>query len=344
MKSTLIYRFLFGTLLCFTLYALAYAKPLEEWRKKKSVVIGFYNVENLFDTIDDPLKDDDEFVPNSEKKWNSEKYKRKLQMLSEVIDRMGGDGYPAILGLCEVENIGVLQDLSKEDQIKKAKYQSVLIEGPDRRGIDVALLYSKKKFTLISTSSHVVNAGEGERPTRDILHVRGKLKSGGPTLNVLVNHWPSRYGGAEESEHKRIAAAKLLAQITEQIAQQYPEEPIICMGDFNDYPENRSLAEVLPTGENGVLVNLMAGLSEEKRGSYNYRGDWDFLDQIIVSQTLMNEELPYIVGGSTAPFYTDSMVYTHPKYGDEKPRRTYGGPEYLGGYSDHLPVYTVLAY
>lgn len=343
MKSTLIYRFLFGITLCFSLYALVYAKPLEEG-KKKTTVIGFYNVENLFDTIDDPLKKDNEFTPDSAKGWNGSRYDKKIEMLSEVIASLGSASNPAIIGLCEVENIGVLEDLSANAQIKKAKYVPVLIEGPDQRGIDVALLYSKKQFKLISSNSYRIDLGANERPTRDILHVRGTLKGGGPTIHVFVNHWPSRYGGAEASEPKRIAAAKVLTAKTDSIHQLYPDEAIICMGDFNDYPDNRSLTEFLPTGESGMLINLMKDLKETKRGSYNYRGDWDFLDQIIVSRSLIDGNLPDIVSGSTAPFFTDSMVYTHPKYKDIKPKRTYGGPEYLGGYSDHLPVYTILAY
>jgi predicted extracellular nuclease len=343
MKSILIYRILFGVVLCFSLYALAYAKPLEDG-KRRTAVIGFYNVENLFDTIDDPLKKDNEFTPDSSKNWNSDRYDQKIEMLSEVIASMGSASNPAIIGLCEVENIDVLNDLSANAQIKKAKYEPILIEGPDQRGIDVALLYSKKLFKPISTNSYRVNLGDGERPTRDILHVRGALKGGGPIIHIFVNHWPSRYGGAEKSEPKRIAAAKVLAAKTDSIHQLYPNEAIICMGDFNDYPENRSLTEFLPTGETDLLANLMSGLKEAKRGSYNYRGDWDFLDQIIVSRSLIDGNLPDIVSGSTAPFFTDSMVYTHPKYGDVKPKRTYGGPEYLGGYSDHLPVYTILAY
>lgn len=342
MKSTLIYRVLFGIAVCFSLYALAYAKPLEAG-KEKTAVIGFYNVENLFDTIDDPLKKDDEYSPDSAKGWNSERYQRKLDMLSEVIASMASGSNPAIIGLCEVENIDVLHDLSANAQIKKAKYEPILIEGPDQRGIDVALLYSKKQFKPISSASYRIDLGSDERPTRDILHVRGKLK-GGPNVHVFVNHWPSRYGGAEKSEPKRIAAARVLAAKTDSIHKLYPNEGIICMGDFNDYPDNRSLTEILPTGEKGIFVNLMKGLKEAKRGSYNYRGDWDFLDQIIVSRSLIDGNLPDILSGSTAPFFTDSMVYTHPKYGDVKPKRTYGGPEYQGGYSDHLPVYTILSY
>ncbi|HKL39857.1 MAG TPA: hypothetical protein VJ894_04215, partial [Cryomorphaceae bacterium] len=310
---------------------------------KKFATIGFYNVENLFDTIDDPLKKDNEFTPDSAKGWNSYRYSQKIEKLSEVISSMGSSPGPAVIGLCEVENIDVLRDLAANAQLSKGKYEPILIEGPDQRGIDVALLYSKKQFKPISSDSYSIDLGAEERPTRDILHVRGKLK-GGPMIHIFVNHWPSRYGGQEKSEPKRIAAAKVLATKTDSIHRMYPDEEIICMGDFNDYPDNRSLTEFLPTGEADLLVNLMTGLKETKRGSYNYRGDWDFLDQLIVSRSLTDGELPDIVRGSTAPFFTDSMVYTHPKYGDIKPKRTYGGPEYFGGYSDHLPVYTILAY
>jgi len=343
MNSSIIYRVGFGLVLGLSLYALAYAEPLDG-RGQRSAVLAFYNVENLFDTINDPNKKDDEFLPDSVKDWNSEKYWKKQAKMAEVISAIGAPSFPAIVGLCEVENVSVLEDMIKDERLKKANYEPVLIEGLDQRGIDVALLYSKKRFKLISTTSYTVDLGEGNRPTRDILHVKGKLKKGGPTLHIFVNHWPSRYGGAEKSEPKRVAAARVLKNKTDSIAQYYPEELIVCMGDFNDYPENKSLVEVLGTGQRNSLVNLMDGLKETKRGSYNYKGDWDFLDQLIVSKSLLDGELPDIVQGSTAPFFTDSMLYKHPRYGDLKPSRTYGGPNYYGGYSDHLPVYTILAY
>ena len=343
MNSTLFYRIVFGIVLAISLYALAYAQPLSE-RPNKSAVIAFYNVENLFDTIDDPIKRDNEFLPDSAKKWSSERYWAKQSKLAEVISQIGAPSYPAIIGLCEVENIGVLEDLVKDEKLKNSKYEPILIEGPDQRGIDVALLYSKKRFKVISASSYNVDLGVANRPTRDILHVRGKFKSGGPTLNVFVNHWPSRYGGAEKSEPKRIAAAEVLKTKTDSIAKVHPKELIVCMGDFNDYPDNKSLTETLSAGKDKQLVNLMYGLKETKRGSYNYKGDWDFLDQIIVSGNLMDGTLPEIMEGSTAPFFTDSMLFQHPRYGDMKPSRTYGGPNYYGGYSDHLPVYTVIQY
>ncbi len=256
---------------------------------------------------------------------------------------MSDDGYPSIIGLCEVENISPLNDLCAHQELKKAKYTPILIEGPDQRGIDVAMIYSKKQFKVLSTKSYNVDLGGDFRPTRDILYVKGQFRRG-PIVHFLVNHWPSRYGGAEKSEPKRITAAKALASVTDSIHRSEEDALIICMGDFNDYPDNRSLTEYLPTSEDGYLVNLMDGLSDTKRGSYNYRGDWGFLDQIIVSKNLRDDQAPFVLPMSTSPFYTDSMVYIHPKYGDEKPKRTYGGKEYLGGYSDHLPVTTILTY
>jgi predicted extracellular nuclease len=341
MQNRPIYKLFFAFVLVFSVYALTYARPFTELREKKAV-IAFYNVENLFDTIDDPIKDDDEFLPTSEKNWNHSRYTDKLDKIAEVVSGIDSTSFPVLIGLCEVENIQVLEDLVKNPELKSGKYFPVLIEGQDQRGIDVALLVSKKKFKVISSNSYTIDLGEDNRPTRDILHVRGKIK-GGPTLNVFINHWPSRYGGAEKSEPKRIAAAQVLKSKTDSIANLYPNEGIICMGDFNDYPENKSLSEVL-ISDGSVLTNLMDGLKDSKRGSYNYRGNWGFLDQIIVSNNLVDVNLPMIVKSSTAPFFTDSMLYVHPEYGDLKPSRTYGGPNYYGGYSDHLPVYTILAY
>lgn len=342
MKFGLIYRLLFVIGVCSSLLLLAFAKPLTP-KPKRTAIIGFYNVENLFDTTNDPEKEDDEFTPDSEKNWNEERYLKKLDRIAEVISAMGGDEFPAIMGLSEVENLETLGDLCGLEQLKKAKYEPVLVEGPDQRGIDVALIYSKTKFKVQAVSTFGIETGEGERPTRDILHVKGKLK-GGPAIHILVNHWPSRYGGAEKTEPKRIAAAKVLSMVVDSIFQASPDEGVFCLGDFNDYPDNRSLSEILPTGEGRTLVNLMKGLDEAKRGSYNYRGEWGFLDQIIVSANLVDGSLPDVLPGMTTPFFTDSMVYTHPEYGDIKPNRTYGGPNYYGGYSDHLPVYTILGY
>lgn len=311
---------------------------------KHSATLMFYNVENLFDTLDDPIKRDEDFLPTSEKAWNTEKYLTKLERLGEVIAGPGED-FPVLVGIAEVENLNALKDLAEAEPLKKAKYEAILREGPDERGIDVGLLYSPKKFKVVQSRSLPVDLPPDDRPTRTILHVHGRLKRG-PELHVFVNHWPSRYGGSEASEYKRVAAAEMLREAVESVLSKNPDAYIVCMGDFNDYPENRSLSEVLGAGsvdEPGFLVNLMKGKEEEWRGSYNYRGEWGFLDQIIISPNLVDGIAPDVAPDKSGPYFTEEMMYVNDK-GEEYPSRTYGGNNYFGGYSDHLPVYTILKY
>lgn len=313
--------------------------------QKKAISIGFYNVENLFDTVDDPEKEDDEFLPSGEKQWTEERYADKITKLSTVISQLGPD-LPAIVGLCEVENQAVIEDLAAANALKKGEYSFVHYESGDERGIDVAMLYQKKLFKVIYSKPILVPLPETERPTRDILYVKGKV-SKGPELHVFVNHWPSRWGGQEQSEFKRLSAAKTLKAAIDSVMGTDPNALIICMGDFNDYPSNKSITEILKADSlntDSKMVNLMHGLQKDQRGSYNYKGEWDFLDQIIVSRTLTDYELPDIVSSSTKPFFFDDMLYLNEEYGDIKTNRTYAGTKYFGGYSDHLPVYTILAY
>lgn len=317
----------------------------ENEKPAKNIVLGFYNVENLFDTINDPAIADEEYTPGTEKDWNSERYEKKINDLGQVIGNLS-QKLPAIIGLCEVENETVVQDLINSDALAKSKYSYVHYDSPDGRGIDVALIYSKKAFKPIYSESIPVILAEEERPTRDILYVKGQLK-GGQELHVFINHWSSRYGGAEKSEPKRIAAASTLKVTLDSLMALDPNTAIICMGDFNDYPDNKSVSEIIGAkalGENGDMTNLMFGLSETRRGSYNYKGNWDFLDQIIVSPVLVNQQLPMVISDSTGPKFFDDMIYIDKKHKDEKPSRTYGGPNYYGGYSDHLPVATTIAY
>ncbi|MFN2429593.1 MAG: hypothetical protein ABR574_06235, partial [Cryomorphaceae bacterium] len=312
--------------------------------KGKTAVLAFYNVENLFDTINDPSINDDEFTPDSEKGWNTERYSDKIEKIASTLSGISKN-HPSIIGLCEIENADVLNHLVASEPMAKGKYEIAHFDSPDMRGIDVALLYAKKDFKPSFKKAIRVTLPETERPTRDILYVKGTIKKG-PEIHVFVNHWPSRYGGADESEYKRLAAAKTLRNQIDSIRALEPNAHIVCMGDFNDYPNNKSVSEILGIGteENSLpMCNLMDGLAETHRGSYNYRGNWGFLDQIIVSCSLQNQELPNILDGATAPYYVPEMIYTN-KNGKESPSRTYGGPNYYGGYSDHLPVYTVLAY
>ncbi len=309
------------------------------WNKKEFLA-AFYNVENLFDTINDPLTNDDEFTPLSTKKWGRDRYNEKVSQLAKVISEMG-QNRSMLLGLCEIENINVLRDLSNRDELRPYVFGIVHFESPDERGIDVALLYPKEQMVVLRKEALNVPMPEGERPTRDILYAQLRFRKYG-VLHVFVNHWPSRTGGAEITEYKRIAAAEVLKEKIDEILMTDPDAYVICMGDFNDYPTDKSLIETLGArskDEDEILVNLMQGLESEKRGSYNYKGDWGFLDQIIVSRPFFDGKGLDLIKGSTSPYFSADMIHKNDKNA-ESPNRTYSGDRYYGGYSDHLPVYT----
>lgn len=338
--------FILAALILFSITLFSFSNnSSKDLQKHREIAIGFYNVENLFDIYDDPDKDDDEFLPTAERQWTKERYDDKVVKLSTVISKLG-NSLPAIVGLCEVETKEVVVDLTKSEALKDGKYEVVHYESPDERGIDVGLIYRPEKFKVSHSQPIAVPLPDSIRPTRDILYVKGRVTDG-PELHVFVNHWPSRWGGAEQSEHKRIAAAQTLKASIDSIVAIDANAYILSMGDYNDYPYNKSIVEVLGADSmntSSTLVNLMSGLEETQRGSFNYRGEWGFLDQIIVSRSLTDYELPDVSISSTMPYYFDEMVYTHPEYGDVKLNRSYGGTTYYGGYSDHLPVYTILKY
>ena len=319
-----------------------------EVRKPKEITVTFYNVENLFDTINDPEKQDDDFTPDGKYGWNTARYQEKTTKLAEAIAATGEGDLPALVGLCEVENEAVLTDLAASPALAAGGYGIVHYTSLDVRGIDVALLYRKKLFTPRHEETLFVNLGSDKRPTRDILYVSGTLNGKkGPLLHVFINHWPSRYGGQEKSEPNRKAAASVLREAVDAILTADPNAAVIAMGDFNDYPDNVSISEVLSAkgkDQSGLLVNLMQGEDEALRGTYNYRGEWGFLDQIMVSRSMYEGGPIMVKPGSAAPFSTPEMLFTDPKYGDEKPNRSYGGTNYYGGYSDHLPVRATLWY
>ncbi len=321
------------------------AAKVQKSGKIKELALAFYNVENLFDTIDDPFTADDEFTPGTEKDWNALRYNDKLSKLGNALSQ-GQSIQPALIGLCEIENRTVLEDLANTTGLNRGKYEIVHFDSPDQRGIDVGLLYAKGKIKVLNREALKVTLEETDRPTRDILYVKCNIIKG-PVLHVFVNHWPSRGGGEDETRPKRIAAATVLRKKIDSILKEDQEASILCMGDFNDYPVDQSIFEILGAeamGAGTALVNMMNGLKENERGSYNYRGDWGFLDQIIVSRNLIDGSLPDLKANTTKPYFSEDMLYIDQKYGDEKPNKTYGGSKYYGGFSDHLPVFTVLQY
>ena len=294
----------------------------------------FYNVENLFDTIDNPNTKDEEFLPLSEKKWDSYRYNYKLNQLEKVfnkiIEKENEKNIPDIIGLCEIENKLVIEDLLKTDVFKNHNYSIIHKQSPDGRGIDCALLVNSK-FEVLQNDFIQINNPKESRKTRDIVYSRLKFKN--QIINVFVNHWPSRWGGQEASNHKRVFVAKVLRKYIDENTSQ--NDFNLIMGDFNDYPSNESLDEILVKDD---LINLMSSNQVSGKGSYNYRGNWNWLDQIIISK-----EISSFKSIKFGAFEEDFMMYTNKK-GEVYPSRSFGGKNWYGGYSDHLPVFLKMSY
>ena len=311
--------------------------------------IGFYNLENLFDTINDPsIALNKEFSPESDKHYNSYKYFKHLDNLAEVISQMGTELSPVgpvILGVAEVENRSVLEDLVKRDKIKDRHYRIVHYDSPDYRGVDVGFLYQKDKFTVTNSKVYrYYNPDEPEYTSRDQLLVSGILEN--EPVHFIINHWPSRRGGQKKSEPRRIAAAKITRSIVDSLLRLNPEAKIIIMGDFNDDPVNKSLKKTLRAKgkikqmNNGDLFNPFYSLYNKGIGSLAYRDNWNLFDNMILSKALISDQDGF-------HFYKAKVFnkrFLQNKTGRYKgyPKRTFVGSAFLGGYSDHFPVYIIL--
>lgn len=315
----------------------------------KVACVGFYNLENLFDTINDPLINDDDFTPAGSFVWNSTKYVNKLNNISVVIEDLGKDVSPdgcAVIGVCEVENRLVLEDLVKEEKIKNRNYKIIHIDSPDKRGIDVGLLYQEKYFKPTNTASHkLIMLDKPDFYTRNQLVVSGLMD--GDKVSFIVAHWPSRGGGQAASEPSRIAAAKLGREIIDSLLKEDPNAKIVLMGDLNDDPVNKSVRDYLRARtklakvKSGDLYNVMYDKFKLGDCTLAYQDAWNLFDQLIISQGLMGiDESTYIFHKS----YVYSKDYLKQKEGNYKgyPKRTHAGGLYLNGYSDHFPVYMVL--
>jgi predicted extracellular nuclease len=313
-------------------------------KQKKSVTtIGFYNVENLFDTIDNPSTADDDFTPKGKKKWTYKRYKIKVKKLGSVISQLGMQRSkypPALVGLVEVENAKVVEDLANSSYLRKHHYGFVHHDSPDERGIDVALLYNKVAFELLDSETYPVflKNDKGNRDyTRDILKVSGNLQ--GELVHVLVNHWSSRREGAAISEPKRIAAAKTSRNIIDSIRQKEMGAKIIVMGDFNDDPTSKSVLEYLVKDD---FYNPMESLiDKEKTGTLTYNGKWNLFDQIIFSKNFLEKEDGKLYFKHAEVFNKEWLKIFKGKL-KGSPFRTYIGKWYQGGFSDHFPVYAFL--
>lgn len=334
----------------FFLSAALFSQKLEKDKKYYLSAIGFWNVENLYDTLNDKWKNDEEFTPEGTNAWTGDRYRVKLDRLSEVISQMATDVTPdglAILGLCEIENKSVVQDLVKTPRLKSRNYQVVHIEGPDIRGVDPSFIYNPTYFRLTRAVSYPVRlVTDSGHKTRDILVVSGLFV--GEPLTVLVNHWPSRRGGELASRPNRNAAAKVAKRIADSVMKADPKVKVAIMGDFNDDPTNVCIKDVLGTygdlkdASEEKFFNPMEKPYTEGIGTLAWQDSWNLFDQVILNKS-------WVPSGYRSWQYYQVRIFNKPylksDFGNFKgyPFRTYSGGAYTGGYSDHFPVYLLIA-
>ncbi len=314
--------------------------------KSHSVRIVFWNLENLYDPYDDTTKLDDEFTSAGAKHWNWLKFSAKLNRVAKTLIAAGEWEPPVIVGLCEVENRYVLNKLIYETPLKRWKYKFVHHESPDLRGVDVAMLYRPDILQVISSQSIIIRFPfDTLVQTREILVVQGILFNH-DTLSIMINHWPSRRGGYLGSQPRRNYVASVLRKACDSIQRIRPSANVIMMGDFNDEPENESLKMVLAARTDTLpffdtaLYNLMGIRNKiHREGTLKYRDQWSTFDQFVVSGALMNGSSGIRAGPGNVHIIRASFLLEEDNtYFGEKLNRTYSGPRYHGGFSDHLPI------
>lgn len=327
--------------LTFYLLLLSLSCPVSA-QELETFKVVFWNVENLFDVEKDSLKDDSEFLPTSIRRWHYGRYKEKLANVARTITAIGEWQPPALVGLCEVENANVMNHLTKYASLSELGYRYIVTDSPDHRGIDVALLYQRERFKLIGSQSIRVAVN---KPTRDILHATGLLATG-DTVDVFVGHFPSRSGGEKETEPLRLEAARTMRSAIDSLFTVRIFPKIIVMGDFNDYPTNKSVATILqahaPTDSiiDNALYHVLARKATDKNyGSHKYQGRWGLLDHLVVSGALLKQtNAVYTTEEKAGVVRFPFLLTPDTKYGGDQPFRTYYGMKYQGGFSDHLPI------
>lgn len=313
----------------------------------KKTRIAFYNVENLFDIYDDSLKRDDEFTLDGDRNWNNKRFYKKLNNIYKVIMAIGEWNPPIIVGLAEVENRFVLNKLVYQTPLKTFDYKVIHEESPDWRGIDVAMIYRASEFTpIVYKTIGIRFPFDSASRTRDILYVKGVLVEN-DTVNIFVNHWPSRYGGYLVTKPKREFVASVLRQQIDSLFLADTNPNIIIMGDFNDEPWDESLKDFLNAKldttdiQPNDLYNLMSVYQKETDGGTSkYQEDWSTIDQFIVSSNLISgKQQLQVLNGEARIFNPEFLLEDDFKHLGKKPYRTYIGFSYNNGYSDHLPIY-----
>ncbi|MEO8760348.1 MAG: endonuclease/exonuclease/phosphatase family protein [Bacteroidia bacterium] len=341
MKNTLIIAFLLLFILTNK------AQELDKTKKYTPVAIGFWNCENFYDTLNDPLKNDEDFLPSGTYGWTGTKFRNKLDHISTVISQLGTDATPdgvAVIGLCEIENRSVLESIVAAPKLVSRGYKIVHVEGPDRRGVDVAFLYNPKYFKVTSFHSYrLVLPTDSTYPTRDQLLVSGKLL--GEDFHFIICHWPSR--GGPNSEINRMAAGKLGRKIIDSLLSVNPNAKVILMGDLNDDPTDPSVRKGLnTTGKEKdvkapLLFNAMEADFKKGNGTLAYQDAWNLFDQQIMTPALVKNDYTSLEFYQSHRFNKPFVLTETGKY-KGYPLRTHSGGQYTNGYSDHLSVYSIL--
>lgn len=322
-------------------------------RDSSLFMISFYNVENLYDPADDSLFNDNDFTPTGSYHWSYSKYIKKINNISKVLIAMGGGDPPDIAAMAEVENDKVFKDFCYRSPLKTYNYGFIHYDSPYLRGVETGLLYRKKRVAIIhSEAIPIVFPFESKTKNRDILYVVAVHKTDTlrrDTVHLFVNHWTSRYGGYGATVPKRNYYAQTLRHYVDSILTVNPLSNIVIVGDFNDYPTDKSVCQVLGAAnkdktDTAKLYNLMyTFLGMNNIGTHKHEDFWGCLDQIIVSSALIQQNKLHVVQNEAHIFKEDFMVMDDEKYGGYKVFRTFLGPRYLGGYGDHLPIYLLLS-
>ncbi|MEP6514441.1 MAG: endonuclease/exonuclease/phosphatase [Parafilimonas sp.] len=317
----------------------------------KSAIVAFYNLENFYDTVNNPEVNDEEFLPKGPKNYNSKIYWTKVEHLATVISQIGADinpDGPAIIGAAEIENDTVLNDLVHHSLLKSRNYKIVHYDSKDIRGVDVAFLYNPKYFTVLDSKKLFVHLPQGAKQsvfTRDVLWVKGLL--GEDSVNIFVNHWPSRVGGEERSAPGRAAAAQVNKNFIDSIEKLQPDEKIIVMGDLNDDPVSASVTQMLKAKgkaedvQTGGLYNPWVDLYKKGIGTLAYQDAWGLFDQIMISYSWLDKNQSGFFYYQQCIFNKEFMIENIGKY-KGYPMRTWDGNTYRGGYSDHFPTYIIM--
>ena len=352
-------------IIAFAAFLLSFASPSMAQQKKKSYVIGFYNLENLFDIYNDPAKNDEEFLPEGKNKWTQAKYEKKVHNMAQVIRAMRDDNgqYHTILGISEIENRLVIEDLVSDPQIADANYQIVHYDGPDRRGVDVALLYDPTKFKYLDSESipytfegsriqfSLDQAGQDAFRTRDVLMVHGTIE--GEHFAFYVTHLPSRVGG--KGGDLRSRGAEIIYNHARQMERKYPGIKIAVMGDMNDNPTDESQVKYLHGRDLPELslredfFNPFLSMLRDGYGSLAYQGEWNIYDIIQVNYNMAIAPhgglkiQPVVKNKYYGRIFSKPFMTQQTGQYKGQPFRTFSNGAFIGGYSDHYPTYIVIS-